>query len=417
MPPLSTRIEQYDVVVLLSSTLRGPYTQPGHSAGGWLDSYVSTLSQSNPIAGMTVSCDHNNNQSIKYSLSARLQASFLVMNRVGVDLVRNTIKPTNDALKAIQTFQVRLSTTLDERAKGFHVNQRFWRGHNFSNHEATAQMCIRFRHAMPHHMGSPWTHTVEPELDPHDLLFYDTFRSASCKRLMRLDPQACHTRSDKACETGDVSIHHGSYQLYQEFMTRSNSTVQSWGPELAFLNSTNKVAVIAAPHMGVQKREFWQFTWVLKTVMHFLGPSWALQIHSDVRNKNTWLPRLCSHTCRSRISFVSIPSNNSMIDPTACYWEHKNGYSRYLASKTFWNQLRPTNEHVLIFQTDTALFQTDTSKFLEYDYVGAPWTGGVLDGPITKDWATGEVGTVDFRCEHAPAQWPSLNILALMTQT
>lgn len=54
-------------------------------------------------------------------------------------------------------------------------------------------------------------------------------------------------------------------------------------------------------------------------------------------------------------------------------------YNKLLTSADFWRQL--PSEHILIFQMDTMMCNGNIDKFLEYDYVGAPWP---LD--LVKSW-------------------------------
>jgi hypothetical protein len=46
-------------------------------------------------------------------------------------------------------------------------------------------------------------------------------------------------------------------------------------------------------------------------------------------------------------------------------------YSKLLTSPSFWRML--TGKHILIYQDDTHIFNSNIDKWLKYDYVGAPW--------------------------------------------
>ncbi len=46
-------------------------------------------------------------------------------------------------------------------------------------------------------------------------------------------------------------------------------------------------------------------------------------------------------------------------------------YSKFLASKEFWNYLN--GEKILIYQEDSIIFHGNINTFLQYDYIGAPW--------------------------------------------
>ena len=47
------------------------------------------------------------------------------------------------------------------------------------------------------------------------------------------------------------------------------------------------------------------------------------------------------------------------------------GYNDLLTTKWFWDQI--PDDKILIFQHDSGLLKTGISKFLEWDWVGAPW--------------------------------------------
>jgi hypothetical protein len=47
-------------------------------------------------------------------------------------------------------------------------------------------------------------------------------------------------------------------------------------------------------------------------------------------------------------------------------------YNQYIKSNEFWNLVK--GEKILTFQTDTLLLRNGVDEFIEYDYIGAPWT-------------------------------------------
>jgi hypothetical protein len=57
-------------------------------------------------------------------------------------------------------------------------------------------------------------------------------------------------------------------------------------------------------------------------------------------------------------------------------------YSALLMSPEFWSSL--TAPKTLIFQTDTALRYNGILRFMEYDYIGAPWLGPVCENPHVR---------------------------------
>lgn len=70
------------------------------------------------------------------------------------------------------------------------------------------------------------------------------------------------------------------------------------------------------------------------------------------------------------------------------------GYNRLLLSAAFYERFAATHSHMLILQTDAILLRDDLDHWLDlpYDYVGAPWPGGVeilvnldqFNGPLSK---------------------------------
>lgn len=48
-----------------------------------------------------------------------------------------------------------------------------------------------------------------------------------------------------------------------------------------------------------------------------------------------------------------------------------NDYNNLLITESFWNQF--TYDHILLYQEDSFLLHNNINKFLDYDYVGAPW--------------------------------------------
>lgn len=54
-------------------------------------------------------------------------------------------------------------------------------------------------------------------------------------------------------------------------------------------------------------------------------------------------------------------------------YKDRDGYTKLLTSPKFW-ELLAHYDRVLIFQADSMLLRTGIEEFLEWDYVGAPWT-------------------------------------------
>lgn len=60
----------------------------------------------------------------------------------------------------------------------------------------------------------------------------------------------------------------------------------------------------------------------------------------------------------------------------------RDAYSSLLMSPEFWKSLHAPK--TLIFQTDTAMRYNGILRFMEYDYIGAPWLGPVCENPHVR---------------------------------
>lgn len=89
-------------------------------------------------------------------------------------------------------------------------------------------------------------------------------------------------------------------------------------------------------------------------------PDWK---HSVVCGKNNfnYIKELCSQI--SEDINIIILSDIENLTPSQ--------YSRLLTSVNFWNNF--SGEKLLIYQEDSMIFHSQIDKFLEYDYIGAPW--------------------------------------------
>lgn len=97
---------------------------------------------------------------------------------------------------------------------------------------------------------------------------------------------------------------------------------------------------------------------VLNNLSHML-PYSALTIHcSDINYEF-----LCNH--------VKNENNNVTIKNSIPTSRTLDEYNYHMTNPDFWNSFK--SKKVLIFQTDSAILQNNILKFMEYDYVGAPW--------------------------------------------
>lgn len=100
--------------------------------------------------------------------------------------------------------------------------------------------------------------------------------------------------------------------------------------------------------------------------MSCLLPNAMLTIFHSQENEEM-IRSIVKSTCADN-HIRMIPSFAGNID--------RDAYSQLLSSSEFWKQLIAPK--TLIFQTDTAMRYNGILRFMEYDYIGAPWVGPVL---------------------------------------
>jgi hypothetical protein len=93
----------------------------------------------------------------------------------------------------------------------------------------------------------------------------------------------------------------------------------------------------------------------------FLLKGWGLIVYHGKENEEFVRNELADIP---NIRYVNINVSNLTIKD----------YNNLLCSSTFWKKISDMRcKHSLIFQTDTVLLKADIDKYLNYDYVGAPW--------------------------------------------
>lgn len=120
----------------------------------------------------------------------------------------------------------------------------------------------------------------------------------------------------------------------------------------------------------IEFREDPRLILVIKNFMSMLAPlGWGLIVFHGTSNSEFVKNALLQFP---RIIFGEVPYEN--IDAGM--------YSQFLCSVDFWRAIKRFGcQHALIFQMDTVLLRPDLDKFLEYDYVGAPWKNPWLVQP------------------------------------
>ncbi len=77
------------------------------------------------------------------------------------------------------------------------------------------------------------------------------------------------------------------------------------------------------------------------------------------------------------------------IEANDFYINDQNGYNKLLTSVWFWDQINA--DQVLIFQPDSKILTKDRNiirQFIDYDYIGAPWTFQQHGGNGGLSWRT-----------------------------
>ena len=100
------------------------------------------------------------------------------------------------------------------------------------------------------------------------------------------------------------------------------------------------------------------FAFSVRTTMYRLGPTWGLQVFHSKENDEYVKASLSD---MKNVRYVLI--KDTLLDITH--------YNRLLKSEAFWASLKSAK--VLLFQSDSVILKSGVSKYMEYDYAGAPW--------------------------------------------
>ena len=109
-------------------------------------------------------------------------------------------------------------------------------------------------------------------------------------------------------------------------------------------------------------------------------PTWKHSVVCGEKNK-FFIQDICQKICQDTDSKINIIIYEKIENPNPSF------YSKMLTSKLFWNKFK--SEKLLIYQEDSLLFHSQIDRFLEYDYIGAPW-------PISQDDNSLGVGNGGF---------------------
>jgi tetratricopeptide (TPR) repeat protein len=168
-------------------------------------------------------------------------------------------------------------------------------------------------------------------------------------------PAAQSTGPHNGAGPQNASKNTGSRDVFEAWVQRTSPAVRQLVIKPS--ETSDRIAVI------VEGRKHPMFWYVVRNVMHFLGQEWRLQVFCVEDNKS-WLHEQLDMA--KGIRWTVLPTA-SMVSAVS--------YSKLLLSQArFWEQLPEECENVLLFQTDSVLLRPGIEAFMEFDYVGAPWS-------------------------------------------
>lgn len=110
----------------------------------------------------------------------------------------------------------------------------------------------------------------------------------------------------------------------------------------------------------IETRRIEHLETVLRLHFHHLDNSWCARIFCS--NDNIDYIEQCINNCGLNIKTILIDSFNTLDQ-----------YNKFMLNKWVWEYLQ-VHERVLFFQDDGFLLKHGIDDFLQYDYIGAPWT-------------------------------------------
>ena len=110
----------------------------------------------------------------------------------------------------------------------------------------------------------------------------------------------------------------------------------------------------------IEFRKLPHIEFLVRNTIHKLNSEWSHTIICGNLNYN-FIVNICKQISPN-IKIIRLPYDNMT----------QNEYSNYLCTLEFWNLL--VGEKILIYQEDTCIFKHNINDFLEWDYIGAPWS-------------------------------------------
>jgi hypothetical protein len=117
----------------------------------------------------------------------------------------------------------------------------------------------------------------------------------------------------------------------------------------------------------IEFRLFPHVEFLIRNTIYKLGSKWSYTIICGNLNYD-----LIESICKSispNINIIKIDVDNMT----------QTEYSKFLTTREFWNLLR--GEKILIYQEDSIIFKNNIQKFIDYDFIGAPFLKNTNDTP------------------------------------
>ena len=114
----------------------------------------------------------------------------------------------------------------------------------------------------------------------------------------------------------------------------------------------------------IEFRKFDHIEFILRNAILQLGSKWSFTVVCGNENYN-FMITMCYNICKN-IKIIKTTFNSVTIEK----------YSDFLKTTEFWNLL--VGKKILIYQEDSFIFNNNIDEFIEYDYIGAPWTDRIL---------------------------------------
>ena len=140
-----------------------------------------------------------------------------------------------------------------------------------------------------------------------------------------------------------------------DLLLHANSNTLSYYNLATFSDNGKHVAVM------LESRFPSNIETVLRQFSRFLSMNWSMHLY------------VSQPVYELYVTLVNKLGNNIKVFRLETKLENVKEYNNILLSLSFWEQFLQF-ENILIFQADTMLYKSGIENFLEYDYIGAPWS-------------------------------------------